>query len=89
MPMKFDRLPQMRQKIVCAVPAGIEMKFMVHAFGSQLLVQLSCSNLKSIVVLITTIYVDGLSSYFGLVLSRKLERIVLFPMRNVNRVPEY
>ena len=65
------------------------MKFVVHTFGSQLLVQLGCSNLKSIVVLIATIDVDGLSFYLDLVLSRKLERIVLLPMRNVNRVPEY
>src|SRR5207248_121589 len=44
------------------------MKFVVHTFGSQLLVQLGRSNLKSIVVRIATIDVDGWSFYLDSVM---------------------
>src|SRR6266480_3005810 len=87
-PMKFNRFSQVSKKIVCAVPATIEMKFVLDSLGEKLLMHLNCPGREAILILIAAVDVDVLGSYLDFVLPRELERIVPLPMRNVNWIAE-
>src|SRR5512146_557590 len=89
MPMELQRLPKMRQEVIRSVSSRIQMELMRYAFSRQLLVQLGCSVLKSKIVLLAAIEINRQRLQFGSVLTRQNERVVLVPMRNINRVAEH
>src|SRR5437016_2691314 len=73
LPMKFNRFSQVSKKVVCAMPATIEMKFVPDSFDEQLLVHLNCPRREPILILIAAVDVDVLGPDLDLVLPRKFE----------------
>jgi hypothetical protein len=56
--MKLQGFPKMCQKILGAVVAGIQVKFVLDAFGLKLPVEFRCPFLKSKFILAATIEID-------------------------------
>ena len=87
--MELDRLTEVRQEIFRAMPPRIKMELVTNPFGGQLFVHSACAGVEAIFILIAAVDVDGLSLQLDLVFSSKVEGIVLFPMRDVNRIAEH
>src|SRR5215470_4952062 len=86
--MEFDRVAEMRQEILGAVPPWIQMELVMDSFSGQLFVHLACPGVETILILITAVDVDGSSLQLDLVFSSKVEGVVLLPMRDINRIAE-
>src|SRR5438128_4564144 len=84
--MEFYRLADVFLKIIQAMIAGIKMKLVRDSFSLKLPMQRLGAFLEAIVIVTSAVEIDRDPSHAGRVLLRQRQRIILPPMRQVNRI---
>ena len=87
--MEFYDLADVRAEIGCAVVAGVEMEFVFDVLFLKLLIERCRAYLEVIFVVAPAIEINGERADGSLVFLSQDKRIVLIPMSDVDRIPEY
>ena len=86
--LEFHDLFEVRQKIRQAVVAGIRAILVLHSFFLQLFVESGGAFFETVVVILTAVEIDRDFTQGCGVSAREDNRIVLFPVANVDRISE-